>query len=483
MAISHTVREVAAFLGVPTDAPNVVVHSLGIDSRTLKPGSLWVARKGEHTHGAQHDAPHAVAVVTDRAGAQMLASRGLPLLVVDDPARELGRLSAWFFGHPAHEMTMWGVTGTNGKTTVTHILEHALSALNKRPALIGTLGARAGAHSFALARTTPEAPQVHELLCLMRESQVSDVAMEVSSHALVLGRVDGIVFDVAIFTNLSQDHLDFHGSMESYFQAKASLFTAERARRAVINIDDEWGQRLTSMCALPYVTYGVANDAQVRVSAQSNAAGMQVTIEYQDQVFTSVASMMGAFNASNLAAAFAALVVQGVEPHDAFDAVINAAPVPGRMEVLHRSPLVIVDYAHTPEAVETVLASIRSNHQRLISVFGCGGDRDPHKRPIMGRIAADHSDVVIITDDNPRSEDPASIRAAVLQGAQAGAASLREIGDRRVAITEAITNAQPDDIVVILGKGAEQGQEISGTVTAFDDRVVAREALAERMKA
>ena len=482
MAISHTLGEVAAFLGSETNAPEVIVHSLGIDSRTLGPQALWVARKGQNTHGAQHLAPNAAAVITDSAGAHMLASRGLPIVVIEDPAKELGRLSDWFFGHPAQGMTMWGVTGTNGKTTVTHILEHALATLNKQPALIGTLGARAGDRSFPLSRTTPEAPEVHELLALMRQAHVTDVAMEVSSHALVLGRVDAITFDVAIFTNLSQDHLDFHGSMEAYFKAKARLFTQERARSAVINVDDEWGQRLTQLCEVPFVTYGTAPEAHIKVSAQSSASGMQVTIEYQEQIYDGIAAMMGGFNAINIAGAFAALVSQGISARSAFDAVIGAAPVPGRMEVVDRSPLVIVDYAHTPEAVDIVLTALRGSGRRLISVLGCGGDRDPLKRPLMGRIAADLSDEVVITDDNPRSEDPGAIRAAVAAGAAQGSATVRDIGDRGLAITSAISHAQPEDVVVILGKGAEQGQEVDGSITDFDDRVVARAAIAGRMK-
>lgn len=481
MALSHRLGEVAAFLGVPTDAPDVVVHSIGIDSRSLEPGALWVARKGQHTHGAQHQAPNAVAIVTDEAGAKMVASRGVPVLVVDDPAQRLGDLSAWFFHYPASTMTMWGVTGTNGKTTVTHILEHALTQLDKKPALIGTLGARAGEHTFALSRTTPEATQVHELLAHMRSANVTDVAMEVSSHALVLGRVDGIVFDMAIFTNLSQDHLDFHGSMEAYFLAKADLFTKARARRAVINIDDEWGRRLTSMCEVPFVTYGQSSDAHVRVSAQSISSGMQISMEYQEHVLTGTAAMMGSFNAANIGAAFAALVSREVPAHDAFDAVIGATSVPGRMEIVHREPLVIVDYAHTPEAVDTVLSAVRASGRRVISVLGCGGDRDPLKRPLMGRIAAGLSDHVIVTDDNPRSESPAAIRAAVCAGAEAGTATVSEIADRREAISAAISGAQPEDIVVILGKGAEQGQEVAAVTTPFDDRVVAREVLSGRM--
>lgn len=480
MAVSHTLREVAAFLGVETDAPDVEVRSIGIDSRHLESHALWVARRGQNTHGAEHHAPNAVAAVTDEFGARLLEGR-LPVLVVSDPAIVVGRLSDWFFDSPASSLTTWAVTGTNGKTTVTHILEHALSVLGRAPGIIGTLGARAGNQSFPLARTTPEATDVHHLLALMRDAQVTDVAMEVSSHALVLGRVDGLRFDTSVFTNLSQDHLDFHGTMESYFQAKAALFTPERTRKAVINIDDEWGLRLAAQCAVPFLTYGFSDRADVRVQVESSSSGMSVSISHEQREYVGNASLMGSFNAANLAGAYAALVSHGIEPRSAFDAVISALPVPGRMEVVHRSPLVIVDYAHTPEAVEIVLTSLRSSARQLVCVLGCGGDRDSTKRPLMGQIAATLSDAVIVTDDNPRNEDPQLIRAAVLKGTRHGAAIVHEVADRRAAITSAIGQADVNDVVVILGKGAEQGQEVGGQVTAFDDRMVAREALEGKM--
>jgi UDP-N-acetylmuramoyl-L-alanyl-D-glutamate--2,6-diaminopimelate ligase len=488
--VGRTLAEVAAHLQVPIDAhhadiyADIVVESVGIDSRSLTPGSLWVAYPGSATHAATHAAPNAVAAVTDARGAQLLEPRGLPVLVVDDPRQVAGHLASWLVGDPSASMTVIGVTGTNGKTTVTHLLESALQEAGRRTGIIGTLGARIDDNAVALARTTPEAPDLQALLASMRDAGVDVVSMEVSSHALVLGRVNGITFDVSVFTNLSRDHLDFHQDMDDYFSAKSRLFLSGCSEQAVICVDDEWGRRLVAEVSdsIPVLTYGSSIDADVRVHIDDiSTGGMTVVVSYLGAEHRGTTSLIGAFNAVNLAGAFGALVCLGHAPDEALTWLACAAGVPGRMERVSSEPSVIVDYAHTPDAVRTVLESVSGVGSRLITVLGCGGDRDVHKRPLMGAIAGELSDILIVTDDNPRSEPPEDIRAAIIQGAHNSKATVFEVADRAAAVERSLSMAGPQDVVLILGKGAEQGQEVSGHVHPFDDRDVARRLMQERI--
>ncbi len=476
--------EICALLGVPPVTGSVTGVSLS--SAAVQPGDLYAGLPGARTHGARYVAQAvangAAAVLTDPQGAAMVEV-DVPVVVCVDPRGRLGEVSARVYGDPAARLETFGVTGTNGKTTVTYMLAAALEALGTPVGLIGTTGTYVGGRRLPTVRTTPEAPDLQALMALMVDEDVRALAMEVSSHALVLGRVDGITFDIAAFTNLSPDHLDFHETMDEYFAAKSSLFTAQRSRRAVINTDDEWGRRLAQSTDVPHVTYAVSGPAQWTVrDVRADAAGSVFEAVHAGAAVTVRIGSPGLFNVANALCALAMLVSAGHAAQPAAAALSSFHGVPGRMEVVGAQPTVIVDYAHTPDAVERALHAIAGLTQgRILCVIGCGGDRDAVKRPAMGEIAARIADHVVVTDDNPRSENPADIRAAVLRGAhRVAGADVTEIGDRSDAIHRAVATADPADTVIILGKGHETGQEIAGVVHPFDDRDVARAALGER---
>ncbi|MCW2544173.1 MAG: UDP-N-acetylmuramoyl-L-alanyl-D-glutamate--2,6-diaminopimelate ligase [Frankiales bacterium] len=450
------------------------------DSRQVHPGDLYAALPGAHAHGADFAdraaAAGAVAVLTDPTGAERTGV--LPTLVADDPRSVLGQVAAWAHGDPAAALTVVGITGTNGKTTTAFLVEAGMRAAGLPAALLGTVLSRIGDLEVKSVRTTPEATDLHAMFALMRERGVKAVAMEVSSHALALGRVDGVRFDTAVFTNLSQDHLEFHHTMEDYFAAKASLFTPARAKRGLVNADDPAGRRLLADPQIPLTSYGVTSDApgwraedvQLRSDGSSfRAVGPDTAVD------TSV-RLPGDFNVSNALAALAALVTAGVDPELAARGIAELPGVPGRMEGIpnDRGISALVDFAHTPEAVQILLAAVRRvTEGRVIVVLGCGGDRDPGKRPLMGAAAVSGADLAVFTSDNPRSEDPMAILAAMGPGA-----ALVE-PDRRAAVRWAVSQAKPGDTVVVAGKGHETGQEAAGVTTAFDDRQVLREALQE----
>jgi UDP-N-acetylmuramoyl-L-alanyl-D-glutamate--2,6-diaminopimelate ligase len=353
-------------------------------------------------------------------------------------------------------------------------------------AAIGTVGTRVAGTDVRTTLTTPEAPDLHALFAMMRERGVEACAMEVSSHALVMGRVDGVVFDVAVFTNLGRDHLDFHADVDDYFAAKAALFTPERARLGLVNIDDPYGRRLLDVATIPVRTFSATGrDADWRaVDIESTATGSSFTVVGPDgRSAPAGVPLPGDFNVSNTLAAVAACAEVGYDPAKVAAGIASAGGVPGRFERIDEGQdfVVVVDYAHKPDAVEAALATLRPlTEGRVIVVLGAGGDRDPGKRPIMGEIAARLADVLVVTDDNPRTEDPAAIRGALRAGAGPGGAEVVEIGDRRLAIREALRRAEPGDIVLVAGKGHETGQEIGGVVHPFDDRDVVREELALR---
>lgn len=498
---------VAQAVGVASSA-DVEVTGVGLDSRTVQPGDLYAALPGANTHGARFAAAvaerGAVAVLTDPAGAELMRASGvdLPALVVCDPRAVLGAVAALVYANAGPGgaadigLTLIGVTGTNGKTTTAYLLEGALRALGTRTGLIGTVEIRVDDQRITSSRTTPEAPDLHALIATMRERGVGTCVMEVSSHALALHRVDGLVYDLALFTNLSQDHLDMHGSMEEYFAAKASLFTPGRARAGVVCVDDSWGRRLARESGIPVVTLGQADGADIRLSvnfdgtftlqgsvAAPGRSGERITVD-----LTSKSALPGSFNAVNTALATVTLLLLGYAADDVERALVTDPHVPGRMEEVSVRdpdglPRGIVDYAHTPDAVSVALAALRPEASGgLIVVLGAGGDRDRGKRAAMGRAAAEGADVVVVTDDNPRSEDPTLIRAALMAGAQAAntTARLLDIGDRRTAIRAAVDEAiarGPGVIVAVVGKGHEVGQERAGVVEPFDDRVELRAAL------
>lgn len=488
--------ELAALVGAHLEPQLPPVHVAGVTLRSsdVRPGDLFAALPGTKTHGigfalAAIDAG-AVAILTDPAGAAARsdAGAGLPLLVVADPRAALGAVSAAVYGDPSRRVSVLGVTGTNGKTTTCYLLEVALRAAGQRAGLIGTIETRMqtadGLVAVPAQRTTPEAPDLQATLALMAENGVGSVAMEVSSHALALDRVAGTAFEVAGFTNFSQDHLDFHGDLDSYFRAKALLFDG-RAAHEVVLVDDEWGRSLVGPDTVTVSAAGSAN-ASWRCSDVSTRGGQTSFVAHgpDGRRLPVSLGLPGDFNVANALLALAMLDCAGVDLAHAARAFATAR-VPGRMEVVAAGQpfTAVVDYAHSPAAVSTVLEALRAQtDSALILVLGCGGDRDIGKRPLMGEVAARGSDLLIITDDNPRSEAPAAIRAAMRSGAQsldvAQRGEVLEVGGRAEAIEAAVDRAAPGDTVVIAGKGHEQGQEIAGLITPFDDRQVLRAVLA-----
>ena len=466
-----------------TCSSDIKVFGVTHNSKSVQAGDLYVALLGANNHGIdfldEAIANGAVAVATDAHGVKIATQKGVPVIELSNSREEMAKLAAEVYGHPESKLTLTGVTGTNGKTTTTHILRSMFIDAKKHVGVIGTLGTYLDDEHLPGARTTPESTDLYATLAVMAERGITHVFMEVSSHALAFSRVSGIKFDVAIFTNLTQDHLDFHGSMENYFAAKALLFTPEFSKQAIICTDDDWGIKLAAQVKIPVITIGT-NGKWKTSKAISNSSGMtsqQIETENSNSITLTV-NMLGSYNATNAACALAASQVLGLPITASLESLKNVRSIPGRLEkIAIDSPgTAIVDYAHTPDAVATVLNVIKdANPNRVITVIGCGGDRDSLKRPLMGKVAAQLSDVVIVTDDNPRSEDPAAIRKSVIDGTKDGPAEVFEVGDRRVAISQALKLAEPGDVIAILGKGHESGQEISGKVLPFDDRVVVRE--------
>ena len=445
-------------------------------SGAVQPGDLYAALPGARVHGADFAgdavAAGAVAVLTDHAGADRLAL-DVPVLVATDPRAVLGAIASWVHGDPSAELLVLGVTGTNGKTTTAFLLEAGLRAAGRSTALLGTVVTRIGDQEVPSTRTTPEATDLHALFAVMRERGVDAVAMEVSSHALALGRVDGVRFDTCVFTNLSQDHLDFHASMEDYEAAKASLFVPERTTRAIVCSDDAAGRRLAASTAVPVQTYGAQGQWRAEgIELRPDGSSFRLVGPGVEE--PAAVRLPGAFNVSNAVGALACLVSSGVDAADAADGIASLAGVPGRMERIDEGQpfAALVDYAHTPDAVRTLLTTVREvTPGRILVVLGCGGDRDRGKRPLMGAAAVEGADVAVLTSDNPRGEDPLTILA------QMSAPGAVVEPDRRVAIELAVRQARPGDTVVVAGKGHESGQDVGGVVMPFDDREVLREAL------
>ncbi|MEO7234569.1 MAG: UDP-N-acetylmuramoyl-L-alanyl-D-glutamate--2,6-diaminopimelate ligase, partial [Lapillicoccus sp.] len=438
VAVAEVARVVGAPLAEgPGDVHDVQVSGVSLDSRAVRPGDLYAALPGRREHGADHAAQAvaagAAALLTDPAGLARLGHHPedldpVPVLVVPDPRAVLGAAAALVYGDAAHGLTLVGITGTNGKTTTAYLLESGLRALGEPTGLIGTVETRIGDTRVKSVRTTPEAPDLHALFAVMREQGAATVVMEVSSHALAQHRVDGAVFDVALFTNLSQDHLDFHETMEGYFAAKAALFTPEHARQGVVCVDDPWGVRLAAESGVPVVTVGSRLGVRADWVVEHHGDGPRFALVGPTGHLTLQCHLPGEFNVVNTATAAVALLELGHSPDQVQRAMETEPLVPGRMEVVtatepdpERDPRCIVDYAHTPDAVEAALRALRpSTPGRLVVVLGAGGDRDRGKRAAMGAAAAEWADHVIVTDDNPRSEDPAAIRAEVRSGAAEG---------------------------------------------------------------
>lgn len=487
-AITHAVMPTAAHVVTPTgsalDLDSVLLRGVTQNAALVRPGDLFVARAGDQAHGVEYAAEAvragAAAILTDSAGsARAVAAGDVPVLLVDDPAADLGRISAWMYGEPSSALRVLGVTGTSGKTSTAYLTEAGARSAGVSTGLLGTVETRIGTESLPSVRTTPEAPELQALLAVMVERGVNTAVMEVSSHALALGRVDGTAFAAGMFTNLSQDHLDFHGGMEDYFAAKSRLFDG-RSAASVITVDDEWGRRLAAAQESPVTVSRLRAADWTAHEIRVDAAGTEFRATGPGGVDIAVRlSLIGDFNAGNALLALAALHAVGIDPHAAAVGMAAVA-VPGRLERVEAGQdfTALVDYAHKPAAVASVLAVLRPlTAGRLIIVLGAGGDRDTGKRAQMGAAAARGADLVLITDDNPRTEDPAAIREAVLAGA-GRAGRVRSIAGRADAIAFAVSQARAGDTVLVAGKGHETGQYVGDEVLPFDDRLVLAEAIA-----
>ena len=474
-----------------------VVSGLTLDSRSVCPGDLYVALPGQRTHGAQFSAvaaqAGAAAILTDAQGLAAAAGTGLPVMLSPHPRRVMAELAVRIYDHPADQLTCLAVTGTNGKTSTCFLLEEGLRAAGHHVGTVGTLGFRLDGETLAADRTTittPEAPDLQALFGVFRERGADTVAMEVSSVALDQHRVDGCRFSVAGFTNLGRDHLDYHHTIQAYFEAKASLFTPALSRCAVVNVDDPWGRTLLSRIrgqGMSVLTTGFAEGCDLRILrwVPSPRGGAQIDVHLPDgRVLSVETDLPGEFNVRNAVTAMAMILAAGFDLDAALPG-ISRARIPGRMQLvpLPDGPRVYVDFAHTPQAISSSLSAVSG---RVITVLGAGGDRDQTKRSPMGRAAVLGSDVVVVTDDNPRSEDPALIRADVLAGAQDAIETaepgsrvsrvlLRDGGDRRHAIDLALSLARLQDAVVILGKGHEKTQQVGNVTRPFDDVAVVQD--------
>lgn len=471
--------------------PAIEIKGIKYDSRQVEPGFLFVAVKGfkadGHEYIRQAVEKGAVAVVIQR---EAELPPGTAWVLVHDTRRALALLSARFFGSPSAKMKMLGVTGTNGKTTTTNLVAAILGAVGQKVGLIGTIHNRIGDRILTVKHTTPESTDLQSLLGEMVVEGVEVCVMEVSSHALTLHRVDGCEFDVAVFTNLTQDHLDFHQDMEDYLESKLKLFRGlaapgekNSAKFAVINADDLYGTRIKKIACGTVYTYGVEGPADVWAEdIQISARGVSFVVRGKWGSCPLKMKLTGLFNVYNVLAAFTATAVLGIPVESIKAALESIQGVPGRFELVDSGQdfAVIVDYAHTPDGLENILKTSRQIAKgRLITVFGCGGDRDRSKRPLMGRIAAGYSDFAVITSDNPRTEDPLKIIAEIEAGVSpvAGTGSYAVEPDRRKAIRLAVGMARPDDVVVIAGKGHEDYQIIGTQKFPFDDRLEAEDAL------
>ena len=486
--------ELARALHAPAPDHDQILRGVTLDSRAVEAGDLWCALPGANAHGAEFAAQAArqgaAMALTDAAGQDRCEAAGLPALVVEDPRAATATAAALVHGRPASKLATVGVTGTNGKTSITTAITRTLHALEVPAGAIGTSGtsyrdAHRTDHEIATERTTPESPELHGLLARMVEDEVAVVSMEVSSHALVLHRADEVVYDVACFTNLTQDHLDFHGTMERYYEAKRILFTPAHARRGIICVDDAWGQRLARESEIPVITYSTRPDTDADHRARDIRAdgyGSTFVVDGPEGARELHAALPGRHYVANTLAAELLLAALGHTGPDVAQALGEAGTVPGRMEPVSGEGPVrgVVDYSHTPDALQQALETLRAvpGTRRLLVVMGAGGDRDRTKRPQMGEIAARLADVVIVTDDNPRTEDPAAIRSEVLQGIPDGTnAQVHEVDGRGEAIALAASLADVSDTILVAGKGAETGQQIGGIVQPFDDRLRLRDAL------
>ena len=467
------------------------VESIAYDSRRVQRNGLFVAMRGEKSDG--HDfigaaiEKGATVIIAERAENPADAGRRATRVLVENTRTALADVSARFFNNPARKMKLAGVTGTNGKTTTTFLIKHICEKAGTRCGLVGTVRYEIGERVLPAARTTPESLDLQELLAQMRDAGCRAAAMEVSSHALAQERTRGLEFDVAVFTNLTQDHLDYHGTMENYFEAKAKLFEQlprqEKKQKpvAVINIDDRYGRKLIGKIdkRVSVVTFGTGLKADFRASNyRMEFGGTSYRLDARGKSYLVRVPLIGRFNVANSLAALAAANALGVALREAVLSLSKSPQVPGRLEIVpaKRQFQVFVDYAHTPDALLNVVKTLRElGPRRLIVVFGCGGNRDREKRPLMGAVADQNADYAILTSDNPRKEDPDKIIAEIEKGFRTD--RFEKITDRAKAIARAVELAQPRDIVLIAGKGHENYQEFADHTVPFEDIQVARRAV------
>ena len=473
------------------DALGVRASGLAIDSRKLKAGDIFLAYPGQRSDGRAHIAQAiaggASAVIWESNGFLWDALWRVPNLGVANLRTHVGEIATRFYGNPSRDLWLAGVTGTNGKTSCSHWIAQSLGEIGRKTAVIGTLGSGYPGALDVAVNTTPDAVSLQGHLAALRTEGAFGCAMEVSSHGIDQGRVDGVEFDVALFTNLSRDHLDYHGSMEAYGAAKARLFRWPGLKHAVVNVDDRFGRSLAQSIDRSRVNvlgYGLRGGEIAGHKLDLSTRGLKLEISTPWGAAQLRSRLIGEFNATNLLGVLGVLMTTDMALQDAVEAIAQVEPVPGRLQMIRLpgAPLVVVDYAHTPDALEKVLQTLRAllaPGAGLLCVFGCGGDRDAGKRPVMGEVATRLAHRVIVTSDNPRSEDP----RAIVEEIVAGAHSNYEIEvDRSLAIFKALQSASSDDVVLIAGKGHESYQEIGGQRLPFDDTQVAREGLRRRLQ-
>jgi UDP-N-acetylmuramoyl-L-alanyl-D-glutamate--2,6-diaminopimelate ligase len=485
----RSLSSIASTIGASTELTvseleKIAVTGITSSSNEVEAGDLFCAFAGAKVHGATFakDAMKsgAVAILTDADGAQIV--KGLPVLVVSHARKSAALLSSWFYGEPMRDLFSIAITGTNGKTTVSTLCHQILQSAGQETGLIGTVETRIGSEVLSSTRTTPEAADLQSLVATMRERHCRNLVMEVSSHAIALERVRGSYFAAVGFTNLSQDHLDFHGNMEEYFAAKSKLFSFEYANQAFINIDDSYGQVLADRTELPVQTLSRFNQ-----NATWHFTRIEEGNQFSDIAIRGVGGVLiesrtklrGGFNFDNLLMAVAMCVESGIDSIDIATLIPHLAGPVGRLEPVNlgQNFTALVDYAHSPDAVARVLATVREmTEKRVIAVLGCGGDRDSSKRNLMGQELSLRSDVSIFTSDNPRSEKPEKILEQMTQGLKISEPSAI-VHDRADAIKLAVNLAQPGDVVIVLGKGHERGQEVNAVVHPFDDRLVLAHAI------
>ena len=459
----------------------VVISGVSINAQKVVPGDLFIAFAGANTHGIsyleQAISNGAVAVLSDKK-----IEASIPSFIHPKPREIVGAISAWLYGHPFESLKAVGITGTNGKTTTANLVKQIWQLNSIKSGLIGTLGVEIADDKLESARTTPEADDLQAIAAAMVEQGCKNLVMEVSSHAIDQGRIKGAKYEVVAFSNLTQDHLDYHLSMENYFQAKANLFATEYAKAAVINIDDSYGKKLSKQVKIPVVTVSRKESTADWYLAKAEIKNGLYQVEIKSKSGESLSenfALLGDYNLDNLLLAVAIVNSAGLSLDKIASTISKLQSVPGRLESINAGQkfTALVDYAHTPDAVERVIATVKSaTSGKIIGVLGCGGDRDASKRSLMGHALFNGCDLAIFTSDNPRSESAEAILKQMTAGIDLGKKGLVEI-DRKSAINLAVENAQSGDVVLLMGKGHESGQEVNSVVTPFDDRVELAESI------